>query len=57
LPKAEKIENTIIIRKEAKDEDTKDKIKKIKNKDTDVAEALQKILERIEIIERKIGLK
>jgi hypothetical protein len=57
LPKAEKIENTIIIRKEAKDEDTKDKIKKIKNKDADVAEALQKILERIEIIERKIGLK
>jgi hypothetical protein len=57
LPKAEKIGNAIIIRKEAKDEDIKDKIKKAKNKDADVAETLQKILERIEIIERKIGLR
>ena len=57
MPKAEKIGNTVIIKKEARDEDIKDKIKKTKNKDADVAETLQKILERIEIIERKIGLR
>jgi hypothetical protein len=57
LPKAERTGNTIIIRKEASDENINDKIKKIKNKDKDIAEALEKILERLTIIEQqKAGL-
>jgi len=57
LPRAEKTGNIIIIKKESSDESTKDKIKKMKNKDADVAEVLQKILERIEAIEKRLGLR
>ena len=57
MPRAEKTGNIIIIKKESSDESTKDKIKKMKNKDADVAEVLQKILERIEAIEKRLGLR